>query len=171
VLHDYLKDYEWKPGHGDKVGHHLHPESFFFQRNISHHSEGRDHLEKNIINVTPYIVTSERPALTAAQAATQDELDRAFRTIVQKPAYKGKKIPFISGLNVDISPQQDQLFTLTKFIPWATYAQDEHGNNQTWEQAELFEKLKAQSTDNPDEVNLATAIEIMGRVEEIRLPF
>ena len=167
----HLKDYHWESGRGAPIGRHLHPDLFFFRRNISHHAEGRDHLEKNLINVMPYVVTSDWPALTAAQANTQVEFDRAFRTIVQEPAYKGKKVLFISGLNVDISPQQGQLFPLTKFIPWAAYVQDGHGNHETWDQAELFKRLRQQSTDNPDQVDLEKAIEIMQHAEEIRLPF
>ena len=167
----HLKDYHWESGRGAPIGRHLHPDLFFFRRNISHHAEGRDHLEKNLINVMPYVVTSDWPALTAAQANTQVEFDRAFRTIVQEPAYKGKKVLFISGLNVDISPQEGQLFPLTKFIPWAAYVQDGHGNHETWDQAELFKRLRQQSTDNPDQVDLEKAIEIMQHAEEIRLPF
>jgi hypothetical protein len=96
---------------------------------------------------------------------------RAFRTIVQEPSYREKKILFISGLNVDISPREGQVFPLTKFIPWAAYVQDEHGNHQTWEQAELYAQLQAQSTKNPDQVDLETAIEMMERAKEIQLPF
>lgn len=171
ALLDYLVDYAWKPGQGEAIGRWLHPDLFFFKRNISHHHEGRDHLENNLIDVMPYVVTSQWPALTAAQANTQVEFDRAFRTIVKEPSYRNKKILFISGLNVDISPQEGQLFPLTKFIPWAAYVQDEHGNHQTWEQAELYQQLQAQSAENPDQVDLETAIEIMERAKEIRLPF
>ncbi len=63
------------------------------------------------------------------------------------------------------------MFPLTKFIPWAAYVQDEFGNHQTWEQAELYEHLQAQSATNPDQIDLETAIEIMERAKEIRLPF
>jgi len=171
ALLDYLDDYEWKPGHGEPIGNRLHPDLFFFKRNISHHHEGRDHLEKNLIDVMPYVVTSQWPALTAAQANTQVEFDRAFRTVLQEPAYRNKKILFISGLNVDISPEEGQVFPLTKFIPWAAYVQDEYGNHQTWEQAELYEQLQAQSSINPDQVDLETAIEIMEKSKEIHLPF
>jgi hypothetical protein len=171
ALLDYLEDYEWKLDRGEPIGDRLHPELFFYKRNISHHHEGRDHLEKNLIDVMPYVVTSKWPALTAAQANTQAEFDRAFRTIVQEPAYRNKKILFISGLNVDISPQEGQVFPLTKFIPWAAYVQDEYGSHQTWEQAELYEQLQAQSSKNSDQVDLETAIEIMERAKEIRLPF
>lgn len=166
-----MGDYQWKAGSGETIGNLLQPDLFFFKRNISHHHEGRDHLEKNLIDVMPYVVTSKWPALTAAQANTQVEFDRAFRTLIQEPAYENKRILFISGLNVDISPQEGQLFPLTKFIPWAAYVQDEQGNHQTWEQAELYEQLQMQSSINPDQVNLETAIEIMEKAKEIHLPF
>lgn len=119
----------------------------------------------------PYIVSSQWPALAAAQANTQVEFDRTFRSISQEPAYKGKKVFFISGLNVDISPQPNQLFPLTKFIPWAAYIQDEQGKQQTWEQSELFDRLQQQETNNPNQINLEDAIEIMQGLKEITLPF
>lgn len=171
ILDNHFVDhYEWKGGHGETIDDKLHPDLFFYRRTISHHDEGRDHLERNLIDVMPYIVTSKWPALTAAQVNTQVEFDRAFRTIVQEPAYSGKKIMFISGLNVDISPKEGQLFPLTKFIPWAGYLQNVDGSYETWEQAELYEKLKQQSADNPNKVNLETAIHEMEKAQEIRLP-
>ncbi len=170
LLHYFNTD-KLENGQSVPIGENLHPDLFYFKRSISHHHEGRDHLEKNLINVMPYVVTSKWPALTAAQANTQVEFDRAFRTIIQEPTYKNKKILFISGLNVDISPQEGQVFPLTKFIPWAAYVQDELGNHQTWEQAEVFEKLQQQSTDNPDQLDMEMAIEIMESATEIHLPF
>ena len=169
-LNNYLENYQWKT-QAETIGHQLSPDFFYFKRNISEHPEGHDHLEKNLINVMPYIVTSQWPALTAAQINTQVEFDRSFRSISQEPAYKGKKLLFVSGLNVDISPQKGQRFPLTKFIPWAAYVQDEQGNQQIWEQAELFEKLNQQSTENPDQINLETAIKDMQDTKEINLPF
>jgi len=77
----------------------------------------------------------------------------------------------MSGLNVDISPREGQVFPLAKFIPWAAYVQDENGHHQTWEQAELYEQLQVQSTENPDHIDLETAIDMMEGAEEIRLPF
>ena len=148
-----------------EIGEHLSPEFFSFKR------QSNDHLENNLINAMPYIVTSKWPALKAAQVNTQVEFDNAFRSVVQEPEYQGKKLLFISGLNVDISPQKGQLFPLTKFIPWAAYHQTSDGKHETWEQAELYERLKSQSTDNPDQVDLEEAIRIMGSVEEIKLPF
>jgi hypothetical protein len=168
---DYLNEFNWESKQPQAIERQLHPDLFYFKRTISHHHEGRDHLEKNLIKVMPYVVTSKWPSLTAAQANSQVEFDRAFRTIVKEPAYRNKKILFISGLNVDISPQEGQVFPLTKFIPWAAYVQDEKGSHQTWEQAELYEKLLEQPTTNPDQVDLETAIEIMEKAKEIQLPF
>ncbi len=171
ALLGYFNINKLENGQSVPIGKNLHPDLFYFKRSISHHHEGRDHLEKNLINVMPYVVTSKWPALTAAQANTQVEFDRAFRTIIQEPTYKNKKILFISGLNVDISPQEGQVFPLTKFIPWAAYVQDENGNHHTWEQAEVFKKLQEQSTENPDQLDMETAIEIMESAKEIHLPF
>ncbi|GAA0424054.1 hypothetical protein GCM10009133_35750 [Cocleimonas flava] len=148
-----------------EIGKYLSPDSFSFRR------QSNDHLENNLINAMPYIVTSKWPALKAAQVNTQVEFDNAFRSVVQEPEYQGKRLLFISGLNVDISPQKGQLFPLTKFIPWAAYHQTTDGKHETWEQAELYDRLKSQSTENPDEVDLEEAIKIMGSVEEIKLPF
>ena len=84
ALLDELKGYEWKSGCGEVIGDRLHPGLFFYKRNISQHTEGRDHLERNLLDVMPNVVTSQWPALTAAQANTQVEFDRTFRTIIQE---------------------------------------------------------------------------------------
>lgn len=73
------------------IGSHLHPDLFFYQRNISKEDEGHDHLEKNLINIMPHIISSEWPALVAAQVNTQVEFDRTSRSITQDPVYKEKK--------------------------------------------------------------------------------
>ena len=166
-----LKGVDWRADSQQAIKQYLKPELFYFKRNISQHAEGRDHLEKNLLPVMPYIVNSESPALTAAQANTQIEFDRAYRSIAQDPAYKGKNVLFISGLNVDISPRKEQLFPLTKFIPWAAYIHDENGQQQIWEQNKLYEKLMQQSTENPDQISLEDEIEVMHDTKEIVLPF
>lgn len=144
-------------------------ELFYFRRNIHEHEEGSDHLERNLIKFMPYIVTSDSPLLTAAQINTQIEFDRTFRTIVKEHRYRDKKILFIAGLNIDISPGDNQLFPLTKFVPWAAFIQDELNLYSTLEQAELVEKLNAQSVDNPHQINLEDAIHSMAEAKEIRI--
>jgi len=107
--------------------------------------------------------------LTAAQVNTQAEFDRAFRTIVKEHGYQGKKVVYIAGLHIDISPQPGQLFPLTKFVPWAAYIQDSDGSHQTLEQHELMNALLAHPDQNPDMIDLEDAIRIMGKAEEIKV--
>jgi len=147
------------------IGSALKPEMFSFKR------DSNNRMDRNLIDAMPYIVTDKWPALKAAQVNTQVEFDHAYRSVVQEPEYQGKRLLFISGLNVDISPNEGQLFPLTKFIPWAAYYQTEEGKQETWEQEELYEKLKAQPLDNPDQVDLEDAIKVMALEQEIKLPF
>jgi len=115
----------------------------------------------------PWIVTSPPPMLVAAQVNTQLEFDRTFRTIVKEKEYSGKKLLYISCLNIDISPQIGQLFPLTKCIPWAAYIQDADGNSHTLEQPEINEQLMQQSTENENQIDLEAAIQQMIDAQEI----
>ena len=151
------------------IGNSLKSDMFHYQRSIPQLEEGAHHLEHNMIRYMPHIVTAKWPALTAAQINTQIEFDRTFRTIVKEHGYRGKKVLFISGLNIDISPGRGQLFPLTKFVPWAAYVQDRDGFYYTLEQQELVQLLEQQSTDNPDQVDLENAIQLMADSEEIKV--
>ncbi len=151
------------------VGRKLVSDMFYYERDIPDLEEGAHHLEHNMIRYMPQIVTSPSPLLTAAQINTQIEFDRTFRTIVKEHAYKGKKVLFIAGLHIDISPESDQLFPLTKFVPWAAYVQDRDGFYYTLEQEELVQLLSQQSTDNADQINLEQAIQIMTEAEEVKV--
>ena len=88
---------------------------------------------------------------------------------VKEHAYKGKKVVFIAGLNIDISPQPGQLFPLTKFVPWAAYIQDSDGYYFTLEQEELVQTLQQQSVENSDQIDLEHAIRMMASAEEIKI--
>ena len=117
----------------------------------------------------PEIISSNSTALAAAQVNAQVEFDRTFRTIVKEKAYRGKKVVFISGIHIDISPHREQLFPLTKFVPWAAYIQNEQGEGHTLEQQELYAALKQQSTENPHKIDLTQAIHHMEDEPEIHL--
>ena len=151
------------------IGTDLSPEFFYYKHEISGDLEGRSHLEQNLLPVMPWVVTSRSPLLTAAKANTQIEFDRAFRTIVKEKGYQGKRVIYIAGLHIDISPQPGMLFPLTKFIPWAAFVQDETGNQRIIEQDELVEILKSQSKENADQIDMDTAISIMESVEEVKV--
>ena len=76
---------------------------------------------------------------------------------------------FISGLNIDISPEPGQLFPLTKFMPWAAYVQTTDGTYYTVEQREFFEILQQQSDKNFERIDMEDAIRIMEEAQEIQL--
>ena len=168
-LVDLLPEELWPSGERVKIGEQLSPELFMFKRDIDANIEDSGHLEQNLINPMPWIVTSPSPLLVAAQVNTQAEFDRAFRTIVKEKSYRDKRIVFISCLNIDISPQAGQVFPLTKCVPWAAYIQDNNGNHYTLEQAELTARLNEQSTGNPEQINLEDAIQEMAGAEEVQI--
>jgi hypothetical protein len=140
----------WQEDKRVPVGKKLTSDLFYFKKRVSEALEGRDQLERNLSHNMPRIVTSTFPGLAAAQANTQVEFDRAYRTIVIEDSYKGKNLVFIAGVNIDISPQQGQLFPLTKFVPWAAYVQTRDGGTFLLEQEALLDALCSQSVENPD---------------------
>jgi len=164
-----LPDELWLVGERVAIGSHLMPEMFSYRRQVSADIEGQNHLENNFINPMPWIVTSPAPLLVAAQVNTQSEFDRVFRTIVKSPEYQDKKLLFISCLNIDISPQEGQVFPLTKCVPWAAYIQSGEGSSRTLEQPEIVKQLMQQSTENPDQIDLEAAIQQMIGAREVRI--
>ncbi|MBE9564125.1 MAG: hypothetical protein IMF17_02690 [Proteobacteria bacterium] len=158
---------DW-PDSKTPINNFLFAELFHFKR-VTNNNLASGILNRNLINAMPEIISSHYPALTAAQVNTQIEFDRTFRTIVKEKAYRGKKIVFISGIHIDISPREDQPFPLTKFIPWAAYIQNEAGVGYTLEQHELYTALKEQSIENPHKIDLTEAIHQMEKEPGIHL--
>ncbi len=165
----FLSDEIWPEDQPVRIGAHLGPEMFFYRRRLSNDVEGQNHLENNLIEAMPWIVTSPAPLLVAAQVNSQTEFDRTFRTIVKAQGYHGKRLLFISCLNIDISPQEGQLFPLTKCVPWAAYIQDNDGSSRTLEQAEIIAMLEKQSDENPDQIDMETAIQQMIDAPEVKI--
>jgi hypothetical protein len=151
------------------IGDWLLPELFRFKRDIPDDPETHGYLEQNLLNPMSQIITSKGPLLTAAQVNTQVEFDRTYRTLVTAEGYRGKQVVLISGLNIDISPREGQLFPLTKFVPWAAFVKQKDGSGHLFEQKELVNELLNQSEDNPDAVDLELAIQRMEDEEEIRI--
>jgi hypothetical protein len=168
-LKNILGKTAWKDSEMVPMGNMLKPELFSFRRHIEGNVEGQSHLEINLLNVMPWIVTSPAPLLTAAQVNTQVEFDRTFRTIIKEPNYQNKKILYISGIHIDISPEVGQVFPLTKFLPWAAYIQQEDGSHIILEQEELMQKLSEQSEENPDQIDLEDVIHIMEDAKEVKV--
>lgn len=151
------------------IGDGLHADMFYFRRPIADDIEGDAQIERNLQPVMAGVVTAHHPMLAAAQANTQIEFDRAYRSLVHSPHYRGKNLLFVSGLNIDISPEPGQPFPLTKFVPWAAFVQPRGATPYILEQEALWEALSAQSTDNAEETDLEEAIAAMGRAAEVRV--
>jgi len=153
------------------IGNLLKPELFKFKHHLEVDVESQGHLESTLIDPMPWIVTHPAPALSAAQITTQAEFDRTYRTIIVEEGYKNRNLIFISGINIDISPKKDQIFPLTKFIPWAAYVQQSDGNHFILEQKELFDTLMTFDSHNKEEIDLEEAIKIMEETEEVHISF
>lgn len=164
-----LPDHICPIGQRVNIGNHLVPEMFLYRHRMDDEIEGHHHLENNLIGAMPWIVTSPAPSLVAAQVNSQAEFDRTFRTIVKAQEYQGKRLLFISCLNIDISPKEGQMFPLTKCVPWAAYIQDRDGSSLTHEQSEIIDLLMQQSTENPDQIDLEAAIQQMIEAPEIKI--
>jgi hypothetical protein len=149
------------------VGPRLTPELFHFRRTPTEGLEGHDILEAALAPAMPTLVTSPDPALDAARYHTQVEFDRTYRSILHEPAYRGKNLLFISGLNIDISPPEGLPFPLTKFIPWAAYVRLRDGRSYLLEQDELTDTLRRQSTDNADRMSFDAAIHEMTEADGV----
>ena len=166
-LRNRLSKAFWQEGQRTPVGDALTANLFYYKKRVSAALEGRDQLERNLGHGMARIVTSAFPALAAAQANTQIEFDRAYRTIITEDGYQGKNLAFIAGINIDISPRPGQLFPLTKFVPWAAYIQTRDGRTFLLEQEELVETLLSQSIENPDKIEMSRAIQAMESTPEI----
>lgn len=158
------------PEQAAPIGAGLGPELFHFRRAPVVGPEGEDLLEAALAPSMPVLVTSPHPALDAARLHTQLEFDRTYRSIRGEPAYRGKNLVFVAGLNVDVSPQDGLLFPLTKFVPWAAYVQRTDGSHMVLEQDALFRTLEAQPVANPDCISFDAAIAAMAAAEAIALP-
>lgn len=159
---------DW-PAQRASIGTHLHAGLFSFRRDTASIADASHNINRNLIRAMPAILSSRYPALSAAQVNAQVEFDRTFRTIVKEGAYRGKRVVFISGIHIDISPREGQIFPLTKYVPWAAYAQDESGSGYTLEQPELHRILADQSVNNPHKMDLTEAIGRMKREAEIQI--
>ena len=83
--------------------------------------------------------------------------------------YRNRKLHFTGYLNIDISPQEDQLFPLTGRVPWAACLQNGGGGSRTMEPPGSIDQLLLQSTGNPGQVDLEAVIRQMIQALVIRI--
>lgn len=166
-LIERLGEAAWPQTDNMPIGEHLAAEDFYFKHRGGLRDSLHDQLEHNLLAPMPWILTSKHPLLTAACANTLVEFDRTYRSLVQDAAMKDRSLLFISGLNIDISPKAGEDFPLTKFVPWAAYLQHPDGSREILEQDELLERLSAQSTSNPAQIDLEKSIDVMTHMREV----
>ena len=162
-----LGDAAWPREGSVPIGKHLSAEDFYFRREWDDADPTLNQLERNLIDPMPWIVTAKHPLLTAACANTQAEFDRTYRSLVQEPTMRGKNLLFVAGLNIDISPENSDDIPLTKFVPWAAYLQHADGKTEILEQDEVFDRLCAQSSTNPWQLNLEQSVDTVARQHEV----
>ncbi len=132
------------------IGKNLQPTLFHFERNESDFN----FMLNNLHEYMPWVVTSGNPMLSAAEINVQLEFDKAYRSIVREESYHGKNLIYISGLNIDYSPEENENFPPSQFVPWAAYIQKADGSHTILEQDELYEALMRCPETNTDQINL-----------------
>jgi len=161
----------WPKNRRISIGELLRPSYFSYKHDLQVDVESQGHLEKNLVSSMPWIVTHPAPELAAAQITTQVEFDRSYRTIINEPSYRNRNLIFIAGLHIDISPKMEQIFPLTKFIPWAAYVQKSDGTSFILEQQELYDTLMEFGTENENQIDMEQAIKIMEETKEVQVSF
>jgi len=136
------------PGQKVSIGDALTPEWFSFVTKDPLHG-----FEKNIYDVMPWAVTHPEPMLAAAQACAQAEFHRILvEFYYSKNAFEGRRLIYVSGINIDVAPSQEQIrsgafFPRTYYVPWAAMVQriDPNTNKQiseVWNQEKLLEEFQ-----------------------------
>ncbi len=144
-------------------------EGVAFQRRGLPRETAVGQIEHNLLPHMGRILTARHPMLAAAQFNSMAEFERCLQSVRTNPVFRGRNLLLACGLNVDVSPDAEQLFPLTKFIPWAAYRQNRDGQEQLLDQSEFNRQLRAVSGHNCAEVDLELAIERMEQLPEIHL--
>lgn len=132
------------------------------------------HLHRLLLPQMPKILSgSLDPELTAALVIMQSEFDRTVRFLSTSPAYNGKRLLFVSGLNVDVHPddEEQQAFFSTSFVPWAAYIRDPVHGAYVLEQMELYDELQNRPIENPDAIDLEVSMAESTRRQRERVEF
>eukprot|EP00930_Biecheleria_cincta_P013375 TRINITY_DN1195_c0_g1_i3.p1 TRINITY_DN1195_c0_g1~~TRINITY_DN1195_c0_g1_i3.p1 ORF type:complete len:501 (-),score=100.70 TRINITY_DN1195_c0_g1_i3:199-1701(-) len=151
----------WYSLKNPKLTHLLTPDMFTFVK-APEKLQGEEHrLERSLLPNLPKVFTSPYDnELSASLICMQSEFDRSVHSVAAEPAYKGKNLMLISGLNIDVSPAQElqEAFPTTMFLPWAAYVQLKDGSRRVIEQSELVSELFSHSTENEDAIDMEESI-------------
>jgi hypothetical protein len=152
------------------IGNRLAPELFFYRRASAAGPQGHDLLEAGLAPVMPALMASPYPALDAARFTTQVEFDRTYRSLQRDPAYRGKNLLFVSGLNIDVSPRPGLPFPLTKFVPWPPISGCATRTAISRNSRSCSMRSANNPPNNPHQMSFDAAIRAMAHAEEVRLP-
>lgn len=150
------------------IGDALQAEMIVCRSSLYDQVEGHHHLKVNLMRHLSDILCARHPLLTAALINSLVEFERILPTLKHNPTFSNKRLFLIAGINIDVSPEPDRMFPLTKFVPCAAYKQIAD-NVGYIDQAELLDLLNAQSTVNPHQIDLEQQIDQMQSVQEIIL--
>lgn len=163
--------YEWRSGVGKSIGDLLSADLFFFREDF-HETDEFLFLERNLIEFMPGIVSAKYPALRAAMTNVQLEFARVVESIRRSEHYKDRNLLYVAGLNIDIS-RTETLPVMNYFVPWAAHVQLKDGMKDEYihsiEQEDLYNKLMAQSTENPDQADLKEAIRHISQLPKLNI--
>eukprot|EP00930_Biecheleria_cincta_P020711 TRINITY_DN1550_c0_g1_i1.p1 TRINITY_DN1550_c0_g1~~TRINITY_DN1550_c0_g1_i1.p1 ORF type:complete len:494 (-),score=68.91 TRINITY_DN1550_c0_g1_i1:373-1854(-) len=155
------REFDWHSLQDPKLSHLLKEDMFGFTKKRESLAGEEHRLERALLPNLPKVLTSPHDdELSAALICMQSEFDRSVHSVAAEPSYKGKNLILITGLNIDISPAQDlqEAFPATLFLPWSAYVQLRDGSHRVIQQLDLVADLCAQSTENPDAIDLEQSI-------------
>ncbi|CAE8679649.1 unnamed protein product [Polarella glacialis] len=150
----------WRKLSEPMLKHLLSSEMFYFKTDNLHGEQHR--LERTLLPQMPHLLTMPHDIeLSGALLCMQSEFDRTTHSVALDPAYKNKNLLLISGLNIDISPDEgnQEAFPNTMFLPWAAYIQLASGERRVLEQPDIVQLLFAQDTENPDAIDYQKSIQ------------
>ncbi len=142
--------YQWPADSPKPISQFLQPSLFHFERDQNTFTR----MEQNLHEYMPWVVTSGKPMLSAAEINVQIEFDLAYRSIVREESYHNRNLIYIAGLNIDYSPLSGEYFPLSQFVPWAAYIQNTKGEHFILEQDELYQALMECSDKNDAQISL-----------------
>ena len=140
----------------------LFPEWFSFNTSNPKTEKTLKCAEANLRDQMPYIVSAQDPLLAAAEINIQKEFGANTQRIRDSGVAKGKRLVYLTGINVETPNRSGKGFSEAAFIPWQAFIQDDEGKCEVLNQAALFHRLREASPVNADAINLDMALRQVG---------
>ncbi len=149
---------KWTTGKGNPIGDELTAELFTFRQIPENHITNA--AVENLQKFMNYIVSSKFPSLTAAVIQCQEEYGRTVRSIQVDPFFFNRDVFFVAGIHIDQSPKKGQIvpFPNIEFVPYAALLKKRDGRTLMFDQQEVLDLMKSQSTINENAISLNDAL-------------